>query len=79
MDVIGGPHTIWYFQCSSAPKVWQRHMHEFVEDLEGVKVIADDLLNVGFDQSNEEINRSLELESQAQQSQDETSSNQSTV
>lgn len=35
-------------------------MHEFVEDLEGVKVIADDLLNVGFDQSNEEINRSFE-------------------
>ena len=32
------------FGISSAPEVWQRTMHQFVEDLEGVEVIADDFL-----------------------------------
>ena len=36
------------FGISSAPEVWQRTMHEFVEDLEGVEVIADDFLIAGF-------------------------------
>ena len=31
-----------------APEVWQRTMHEFVEDLERVEVIADDFLIAGF-------------------------------
>jgi hypothetical protein len=30
------------FRISSAPEVWQRRMHEFVEGLEGVEVSADD-------------------------------------
>ncbi|CAB3995154.1 Retrovirus-related Pol poly from transposon [Paramuricea clavata] len=38
------------FGISSAPKVWQRRMHEFVEGLEGVEVlIADDYLIALFD------------------------------
>ena len=32
------------FGISSAPEVWQHTMHEFVQDLEGVEVIADDFL-----------------------------------
>lgn len=30
------------FGLNSAPEVWQRRMHEIVEDLPGVEVIADD-------------------------------------
>ena len=76
------------FGISSTPEVWQRRMHEFVEDLEGVEVIADDFLIAGFGETNEEINTSLErhelsemsgVESEVQQSQDETSSNRSAV
>ena len=35
-------------------------MHEFVEDLEGVEVIADDFLIAGFGNSDREVNDSLE-------------------
>ena len=38
------------FGICSAPEVWQRTMHEFVEDLEGVEVI-DDFMNAGFGNS----------------------------
>ena len=47
------------FGISSAPKVWQRRIHEFVEDLEGVEVIADDFLIAGFGETGKEINTSL--------------------
>ena len=36
------------FGISSAPEVWQQLMHKFVEDLEGVEVIADDFLIASF-------------------------------
>ncbi|PFX13313.1 Transposon Ty3-I Gag-Pol polyprotein [Stylophora pistillata] len=36
------------FCICSAPEVWQCIMHEFVKDLEGVEVIADDFLIAGF-------------------------------
>ena len=42
-----------------APEVWQRTMHEFVEDLEGVKVIADDFLIAGFGIGDREVNNNL--------------------
>ena len=48
------------FGISSAPEVWQRRMHEFVEHLEGVEVIADDFLIAGFGETATEVNSSLE-------------------
>ena len=48
------------FGISSAPEVWQRRMHEFVEDLEGVEVIADDFLIAGFGETDAEVNSGLE-------------------
>ncbi|CAB4029631.1 Hypothetical predicted protein, partial [Paramuricea clavata] len=47
------------FGISSAPEVWQRRMHEFVEGLDGVEVI-DDFLIAGFGNTEEEVNASLE-------------------
>jgi hypothetical protein len=48
------------FGISSPPEVWQPRMHEFVEGLEGVEVIADDFLIAGFGNTEEEVNASLE-------------------
>ena len=53
------------FGISSAPEVWQRTMHEFVEDLNGVEVIADDFLIAGFGDTEEEVLRSLETNERA--------------
>ena len=36
------------FGICSAPEVFQRRMHELIEGLQGVEVIADDLVVVGF-------------------------------
>ena len=46
------------FSINSAPEVFQRKMHELVEDLEGVKVVADDFMVVGFGESEEETSKS---------------------
>ena len=40
-------------------------MHEFVEDLKGVEVIADDFLIAGFGNSDQEVNTSLERHERA--------------
>ncbi|RLJ22758.1 hypothetical protein DJ031_00290, partial [bacterium endosymbiont of Escarpia laminata] len=48
------------FGISSAPEVWQRTMHEFVEDLDGIEVIADDFLIAGFGKTEQEVNQSIE-------------------
>ena len=48
------------FGISSAPEVWQRTMHEFVEGLQGVEVIADDFVIAGFGDTTEEAYKSLE-------------------
>ena len=53
------------FGISSAPDVWQRRMHELVEDLEGVEVIADNFLITGFGETDVEINASLEKSERA--------------
>ena len=45
------------FGVCSAPEVWQRK--EFVEDLEGVEVIADDFLIAGFGIGDWEVNNNL--------------------
>ena len=45
------------FGVCSAPEVWQRN--EFVEDLEGVEVIADDFLIAGFGIGDWEVNNNL--------------------
>ena len=36
------------FGISSVPEIWQRKMHEAIEGLQGVEVIADDFLVYGF-------------------------------
>ena len=53
------------FGISSATEVWQRTMHEFVEDLGGVEVIADDFLIAGFGSTDHEVNQSLERNERA--------------
>ena len=42
------------FGISSAPEVFQRRMHEVIESLEGVKVVADDFVTVSFGDTEEE-------------------------
>ena len=42
------------FGISSAPEVFQRKMHEVVEGLNGVEVIADDFLVVGYGETQEQ-------------------------
>jgi len=42
------------FGISSAPEVFQRRMREVVEGLKGVKVVADDLVVVGFGDTEDE-------------------------
>ena len=42
------------FGISSAPEVFQRKMHEFIEGLTGIEVIADDFITVGFGSTFEE-------------------------
>ena len=48
------------FGISSAPEVWQRTMHEFIEGLHGVEVMADDFIIAGFGDTKEEAYKSLE-------------------
>jgi len=42
------------FGINSAPEVWQHWMNEIIENLKGVKVIADDFLICGFGATKEE-------------------------
>lgn len=42
------------FGISSAPEVFQRRMHEVIEGLKGVEVVADDFVAVGFGDTDEE-------------------------
>jgi hypothetical protein len=43
------------FGIKSAPEVFQRWMHEVVEGLKGVEVVADDIVVVGFGETIEEM------------------------
>ena len=45
------------FGICSAPEIFQRKMHEMIEGLQGVEVIADDFLVFGRGESVEEANR----------------------
>ena len=49
------------FGISSAPEVFQRRMHEIVEGLQGVEVVADDFVVVGFGSTPEEASRSHDM------------------
>ncbi|RLJ22807.1 hypothetical protein DJ031_00235 [bacterium endosymbiont of Escarpia laminata] len=44
------------FGISSAPEVWQRKMHEIIEGLHGIEVIADDFLITGKDDDEHDVN-----------------------
>ena len=48
------------FGLESAPEVFQQRMHELVEDLEGIEVVADDFVVVGFGESQEEASKSYD-------------------
>ena len=39
------------FGIKSAPEIFQRKMHELIEGLNGVEVIADDFVVVGYGDS----------------------------
>lgn len=45
------------FGISSAPEVFQRKMHELIEGLVGVEVVADDFIAVGYGNTFEEVTR----------------------
>ena len=45
------------FGISSAPEVFQRRMHELIEGLHGVEVVADDFVAIGFGSTQEEAIR----------------------
>ena len=42
------------FGISSAPEVFQRKMHELIEGLNGIEVVADDFIVVGYGEMYEE-------------------------
>ena len=46
------------FGISSAPEVFQRRMHELIEGLHGVEVVADDFMVVGYGDDVEQANQS---------------------
>ena len=48
------------FSICLAPEVWQRTIHEFIEGLQGIEVIADDFIIADFDDIKEEAHKSLE-------------------
>ena len=45
------------FGISSAPEVFQRHIHEVIEGLQGVEVVAHDFVVVGFGDTVQEATR----------------------
>ena len=45
------------FGISSAPEVFQRRMHEVIKGLQGIEVVADDFVAVGFGETLEQANR----------------------
>ena len=47
------------FGISSAPEVFQHRMHEVIEGLEGVKVMADDFVVVEFGETSEAAIKSI--------------------
>jgi hypothetical protein len=48
------------FGISSAPEVSQRTMHEFIEGMTGMEVIADDFIIVGYGAMDEAADKNLE-------------------
>ena len=42
------------FGIKSAPEVWQKKAHEFIEGLDGVEEVMDDFLVVGCGDTEEE-------------------------
>ena len=49
------------FGISSAPEVFQHRMHEVIEGLEGVEVVADDFVVVGFGSTEEAAGRNHDI------------------
>ena len=44
------------FGISSAPEVFQKKMHELIEGLQGIEVVADDSVVVGYGNTVDEAN-----------------------
>ena len=53
------------FGICSAPEVFQQHMHELIEGLQGVEVVADDFVVVGFGETKESADRDHDYNLQA--------------
>ena len=49
------------FGISSAPEVFQHRMHEVIEGLEGVEVVADDFVVVGFGSTEEAADKNHDI------------------
>ena len=45
------------YGISSAPEVFNRRMHELIEGLHGVEVVADDFVAIGFGSTQKEAIR----------------------
>ena len=45
------------FGISSAPEAFQQRMHEFIEGLHGVEIVANDFFAIGFGSTQEEAIR----------------------
>ena len=45
------------FGISSAPEVFQRKMHELIEGMTGIEVVADDFIAVGYGEAFGEATR----------------------
>ena len=50
-----------HFGISSVPKVFQHRMHEVIEGLEGVEVVADDFVVVGFGSTEETAGKNHDI------------------
>ena len=53
------------FGINSAPEEWQRRAHELAEGLDGVEVVADDFLCIGFGATVEEATRDHDVNMRA--------------
>ena len=42
------------FGISSAPEVFQHHMHVIIEGFQGIEVVVDDFVAVGFEKTLEQ-------------------------
>ena len=67
------------FGISSASEVFQQRIHELNERLQGVEVVAEDYVVVGFGDTGQEVPPMCHKGSQAKQRQDQIETTQSAL